>query len=146
MAKKTDKLILPSGTKFNVIKNKLARKVAQISQEYFEEAFDKEAFDGVKWKEVQRRIPGTKAYKAAKQSGRTNPILTKSTALRKSIKIMKATWDDIRIETVGSVNDYSDVHNEGTSTMPQRQFMGQSDELDKLVERLIEDELDLLFQ
>ncbi|MDR2147052.1 MAG: hypothetical protein LBE91_11395, partial [Tannerella sp.] len=37
---------------------------ANIAEEKFKENFDNEGFFGTGWQEVQRRIPGTKTYKA----------------------------------------------------------------------------------
>lgn len=132
-----------NGRNLNQWKNNLVHLIADKLQEYFTESFDKEGFNNIKWKEVQRRIPGTTAYKRASLAGRTNPILTKSSRLRKSIKIIQATWS--RIE-VGSVVPYAEYHNEGTAKLPKRQFIGETPELDNMIEKLIEKEMDKLFK
>ncbi|MEM8506224.1 MAG: phage morphogenesis protein [Bacteroidota bacterium] len=41
--------------------------------------------------------------------------------------------------------DYAEVHNEGSDTMPQRQFMGSSRTLDKKIIKKTEKELDKIF-
>lgn len=131
----------------NLQKSDLPELIADEVQKQFKKNFDDEGFFGNPWKEVERRDPSTYAYKYGTTASQTNPILTKSTALRKSIKVIKATWNEIVLGTVGdSVNKYADVHNEGTDNIPQRQFIGDSAKLDKAISDIIEDELDKIFK
>jgi phage gpG-like protein len=131
-----------------------ANKVASL----FRRNFRTQSFFGKKWKEVQRRIPGTKPYKAAgykikgsrHPSWRTDPILTISGDLGRSIryKVEKGTaivYSDLK---------YSEAHNEGTTTagrnhsttIPQRQFIGDHEEVDKVVKATITKALNDLFK
>jgi hypothetical protein len=59
-----------------------------IAVELFKDNFQTESFFGRKWKEVQRRIPGTRAYKypKRKRARRTRKILTDTGDLGRSIK------------------------------------------------------------
>lgn len=133
---------------------KVGNKVAEL----FKKNFRTESFFGKKWKEVQRRIPGTKPYKAAgykikgsrHPSWRTSPILTISGDLGRSIryKVEKGT------AIVYSDLEYSSAHNDGTTTagrnhsttIPQRQFIGDHAEVDKVVKATITKLMNDLFK
>lgn len=133
---------------------KVGNKVAEL----FKKNFQTESFFGKKWKQVQRRIPGTKPYKAADYniggekhpSWRKLPILTISGNLGRSIsyKVEKGTaivYSDLK---------YSSAHNEGTTTagrnhsttIPQRQFIGDHEEVDKVVKATITKLMNDLFK
>ena len=133
---------------------KVGNKVAEL----FKKNFRTESFFGKKWKQVQRRIPGTKPYKAAgykikgsrHPSWRTSPILTISGDLGRSIryKVEKGT------AIVYSDLEYSSAHNDGTTTagrnhsttIPQRQFIGDHAEVDKAVKATITKSMNDLFK
>lgn len=129
-----------------------------IAVNHFRENFDKEGFvnNGLqKWKEVERRKkesswygfkPGNK--KNFSQTRASDPILKDTNELR------DATDYDVRSNgEVAIVNDksYAEVHNDGGTayifgkkpfTMPKRQFIGHSKELDRKLEDMITDELE----
>jgi len=131
----------------------IPEKVANKAVLHFKKSFQNEGFtdsDLEKWKEVQRRIPGTKTYNAVvkkHQRDTSRGILTGRTAnLGRSIK---ATHEPGKV-TVFSDVPYAAAHNEGTTnagrnrnvTIPKRQFIGKSETLEKEIERVIVDELD----
>ena len=94
----------------------------------------KQGFDGNKWQEVRRRIEGTNEYKYPIKKGlsrRTKPILIGSGRLRRKVanSVVLANWNMIKLLVD---LPYAAVHNEGTDTTPQRQFMGQTNELTKM--------------
>jgi len=109
----------------------------------FSNNFKQEGFFGDKWKEVQRRTEGTKAYKyplKRQLSRRTRPILIGQTTgvLRRAVasSLRSKTWDLIKLvvevpKKKGATVDYAQVHNEGLDGMPQRQFMADSPVLRK---------------
>ena len=133
---------------------KVGNKVAKLVKKNFQT----QSFFGKKWKEVQRRIPGTKPYKAADYnlggekhpSWRESPILTISGDLGRSIRyeVEKGT------AIVYSDLEYSSAHNDGTTTagrnnsttIPQRQFIGDHAEVDKAVKATITKKLNDLFK
>lgn len=115
---------------------------------YFKKNFQNEAWGRISWKEVQRRTAGTNANKyAAKHhpARTTRKILTGDTGdLARSIEIKSVSNGQVVIWTApnafGSKEPYGRVHNEGLRagrgsgfTMPKRQFMGTSDELNELI-------------
>ena len=133
-------------------------KVGNAVAELFKKNFQTESFFGKKWKQVQRRIPGTKPYKAADYkikgekhpSWRTLPILTISGDLGRSIRYKVEKGAAI----VYSDLEYSSAHNDGTTTagrnhsttIPQRQFIGDHEEVDKVVKATITKKLNDLFK
>lgn len=127
------------------VNDQIPDKIGNKAVELFNRNFKTESFFGQKWQEVQRRTPGTAAYKTAEQHHKTRhirPILTgDSGALGRSIRY--------RVEkgaaVVYSDLDYSSAHNDGTSIagvrhnvrIPQRRFIGHHAEVDKMVKATI---------
>lgn len=109
--------------------------LANDAQNYFVKSFDTQSWNGQGWQEVQRRIPGTNAYKYPKKKdlGRhTRPILVG----KGSTKLRPAVSNCIRVKTwpiVRCIVDlpYAARHNEGRDGMPKRQYMGIAPELDR---------------
>ena len=119
------------------------------------------ASSSIKWKEVQRRTPGTKAntYAAKHHPAQTTrKILTGDTGdLGRSIEIREAANGTVTIwtnpSTFGSKEPYGRVHNEGLRagrgsgfTMPRRQFMGEHPELNELIVKKLEEKLKQIAQ
>lgn len=129
-------------TKFNF--DKLAERVTQMKRDlprilandtknFFIQNYNQQEWNGAKWQEVQRRIPGTKAYKYPKKgsdSRQNSAILVRSGKLRRDVanSLEHANWDSIKF-TVH--NDYGVYHNEGGKNLPQRRFMGDTPALRK---------------
>jgi|ERR1035437_1029146 phage gpG-like protein len=65
-----------------------------------------------------------------RNSGAYRAILIKSGDLRRSIRIVGRTSRSI---TIGSNSTYGRYHNEGTSRMVKRQFMGDSAQLKRII-------------
>lgn len=131
----------------------IAGKVA-VSE--FKHHFQTESFDGKKWPEVQRRTAGHPAntYAVKHHPARTTrPILTGDTGdLGRSIELKQAGGGSATVWTAPSAfsskEPYGAVHNEGLKAgrgagfvMPKRQFMGQTDRLDKRVLKELEKRL-----
>lgn len=109
------------------------------AQNYFVGSFKKQGFNGVPWKEVQRRQSDTKSYKYPKKKGlqrRTSPILVGAGYKKRGGELMKAVGVMARTSQVGKgilkmIVDvpYAKYHNEGAGDIPKRQFIGQTQEL-----------------
>lgn len=128
---------------------------------FFKENFRKEGWGRTKWQEVQRRTVGTNAYKYSRKRhpARTSrKILTGDTGdLGRSIEVKKAANGQAVVWTAPNAFDskepYGRVHNEGLQAgrgkgfrMPKRQFMGESEELNKLIQDRITKKLNNLFK
>lgn len=95
-------------------------------QRHFQENFAKQSFEGKRWKQVQRRTPGTYAYEYPKRkflSRRTNPILVGRTrrlknSLNRSFK--SGSSSRMRWEVI---LPYAQVQNKGNRKIPARSFM-----------------------
>jgi phage gpG-like protein len=138
------------------IKNTVPPLLANQARNFFLESFKQKAWrDGTteNWKEVQRRIQGTKEYKYPKTrqlSRRTSPILVRTGKLRRAVRnsVRQQTFN--KIELVVPLN-YAAVHNEGLpmkngDKMPRRRFMGESKRLNNHHLRLIEKEFDKVWK
>lgn len=136
--------------RWNKAKNQLPKLLTNVSKNMFVDSWKRQGWDGEKWKEVQRRTPGTRAYKNATKSARTRAILVQSGTLRRSIVINSQTFSRM---TISANVPYAEVHNEGfrgtinvrpsvrngkkvraysyKANIPQRKFMGHGKEVEK---------------
>lgn len=115
-------------------KRELPIILAKATQSEFVKNFTNQGFDGQKWITPNRRIAGTDEYKYPKTKGlsrRTKPTLTNTGVLRRATanSIREATWE--RIMLVVDL-PYALRHNEGLDGMPQRTFIGQTNELTRI--------------
>ena len=124
------------------------------AQNYFVKSFKNQGFNGEPWKEVQRRIPGTNAWKYPKPTKdnpkrglqrRTSPILIgagykiRGGTLRDAVGSMSRTRE-IGNGIVRMIVDlpYAKAQNEGNKHLPRRQFIGQTPELTNMQVKKIE--------
>ncbi len=122
-----------------------AKDIANANKNYFIKSFASQAWAGKGWKEVQRRIAGTPAYKYPKKKDRgrrTRAILVKTGALRRSVNnsIESVTTKAIKFKVR---LPYAEIHNEGGrmangGKMPKRQYMGWNREVDKITKATIQ--------
>lgn len=116
----------------------LSLLMANLAKNSFLDNFKEQGFDGKKWKEVQRRIAGTKAYAGNKDSGkRTRAILQGkgSGRLRRDVanSVSNGHKNGELSYTLVVDNPYAGYHNDGTSRIPQRQFVGMTEKLNKQI-------------
>ncbi len=135
------------------IDNTAPRLAGAIVIAQAKENFQKESFEGKPWKEVQRRTPGTSAYRYNKEhhpKRLIRKILTGDTGdLGRSIK---AKYDKASVTIFSDNNIYAKVHNEGLRAgrgagfiMPRRQFLGDSPKLREQINEQISDKIKELF-
>lgn len=139
--------------------------IATEGQRHFEESFDKQGFTDKGLKKWRRRRFGgkrtrrdggqTKAYSEFLRKDKGRAILVshqgdkKGTHLKDSIRVSKTQ----KQVTFSTDKEYAQVHNEGGRAgrgegfdMPQRQFMGPSEELNKRIDEKIIKEMDEFFK
>ncbi|MCB9245961.1 MAG: phage virion morphogenesis protein [Flavobacteriales bacterium] len=143
------------------IAHDIPRSIGKEGEDYFRESFQKESFDGVKWKEVKRRMPNSRWFGFEYKGKGLKPFSPAATRR----KILTGSTGDLaesithRIEPgrviFASDKPYAQVHNEGGHafvfgkskfTMPKRQFMGFSQEFDAQIDRIIEKRMDGVFK
>lgn len=127
----------------------------------FKNNFRTESFDGVKWKEVQRRDGHSPAYRYAARhhpARTTRNILTGDTGdLGRSIEVKEVGEGRATVWTspqeFGSKEPYGAVHNEGLKAgrgtgfiMPRRRFMGDTPGLREKTVKELGKALDRLFK
>lgn len=131
-------------------KRELPVVLAKQAEKYFVQGFANGGLKGEdKWQEVQRRIPGTKAYKYPKKRGlsrRTRPILvgtTTSLRRRTANSIRNAQWGNIRL-----IVDHvaAKIHNEGDGNIPARPYMIQTETLANMQRETIAKHMDKIWE
>lgn len=120
-------------------KRELPVVLAKQAENYFTDSFKKGALGENKWPEVERRKPGTSAYKYPKTKGlsrRTSPILVRRGILRGRVSnsIRNANWNQIKLLVD---LPYAMYNQEGTDTIPARPFMKQTNELGTMQKTMI---------
>lgn len=123
-------------------KRDMPRKLANQARNYFVSSWTKQGWDGQPWKQVQRRTPGTRAYRYASPADRTRAILVGSGSgrLRRAVSnsIRKADFGLIKLAVGDQEADYAGYHNKGTEKIPKRQFMGQTRALTQMQKKMID--------
>jgi len=119
----------------NRVKNDLPQLLSKDTLRYFVDSFNREEWDGKKWKEVQRRTPGTSAYKYPAKKGlqrRTAHILVGSGYGKRGGTLRRALATSTQTATFQKISfhvrdvNYAKYHNDGEGRMPMRRFMGQT--------------------
>lgn len=128
-----DKLI----ARLPAIMQETLQEMAEKTQKYFSESFPKQGIGGEQWQEVQRRIPGTPAYKSGTRDDRTRKILYGRTGkLKDNTEHSIAEVSDHRFVLVNPAS-YAQLQNQGGingkgGIVPARPFMVQVDELTEM--------------
>jgi phage gpG-like protein len=114
----------------------LSLSLANVAKNDFLNNFREQGFNGQKWREVQRRIAGTKAYSGNKDLGkRTRAILQGKGSGRLRKDVANSVSNGIKNSELSYTlivnNEYASFHNDGTKRIPQRQFVGMTEKLNK---------------
>jgi len=111
--------------------------IGNEAKNFFVASFRKQGFDD---KNVQ---PWKPRKKEGKRKGRA--ILVDSGDLRRSIVREPVNKTQLSVK-ISTDLPYAKVHNEGTSKMPKRQFMGDSYKLNEMCKKIIISQLDKIFK
>jgi len=111
--------------------------LANQAQNYFVDAFSKQAFDGKGWKDVKRHDKTTPEYKypiALRARKLSSPILVGVYRGRSGGALRRAVSNSIKRATFTSVLlqvdlPYAAAQNQGNANLPKRPFMAKSAEL-----------------
>lgn len=137
------------------VKSDLPKQLSKDTLNYFVASFNKEEWDGVKWKEVQRRTPGTNAYKYPLKKGlqrRDAHILVGSGYRVRGGTLRRALIGSEETATFEKVSfrvrdvDYAEYHNDGAANLPRRRFMGQTRHLTTLQRKRITQTINRIWQ
>src|ERR1035437_7563178 len=110
----------------------LLNTMAETAKEHFVDSFHNQGFTDTTY---QHWAPRNKSYGW--------PILSKTGALEDSIKIKYRFANSI---VIGSDSSYGSYHNEGTSRLPKRTFMGYSSNLEQKLRNIITNKIKLVFK
>jgi hypothetical protein len=115
-------------SEWGMLKKDAVERMMREAKIEFDDNFEKEGVGGKKWKEVERRQPGTQAYRRASAQERSNPILTGVTeTLKNGNVIIRATANE---GVLVNRTPYAQYHQDGIkSRLPQRKFIEQTKEL-----------------
>jgi phage gpG-like protein len=131
-------------TRFSTAFTKIRNQAGVLAVNHFKQSFIKGGFtdNGFEAWKIPKRKKGKNAEKTRKG---TRATLVKSGTLKRSIRVTKTSGFDIAI---GSDLPYAQVHNEGLKAgrgkgfiMPQRQFIGNSAQLEAQITKMAEKEL-----
>lgn len=111
--------------------------IGNEAKNFFVASFRKQGFDD---RNVQ---PWKPRKKEGKRKGRA--ILVDSGDLRRSIVREPVNKTQLSVK-ISTDLPYAKVHNEGTSKMPKRQFMGDSYKLNEMCKKIIISQLDKIFK
>lgn len=121
----------------NAMIKDMPRELAVIARDHFKESFrkGKEGFNDIplkKWDDRQPVLGKSRRAKRARIRDGKRPVLVDTGDLRDSIQIKEPVHFDRVI--VGSQGvEYGVYHNDGTATLPQRKFIGNSRYLNKKI-------------
>ena len=149
-----DKEIHSMPAKVQASLRKIAVQVGHTAEADFEGHFNEQGMNGKKWKEVNRRKPGTKEYKYPKtkdlQRRKRNILISKNATLKKSVgksyKGFTAEKDKVTVHMrvdEQSGKEHAIYLQEGTEKMVARPFVGETPELDNKITGIIEDNINL---
>ena len=74
--------------------------------------------------------------KADRRNSRSRALLVDKGHLRRSIRVVRATWGRIEVGSTGI--PYAGYHNKGSGKLPRRQFVGRSKVLNDKIIRIIQ--------
>lgn len=119
-------------SKFNRQKSILPIRIAGQSLNHFKEGFKK----GGGMTDASKGGWKPRRQTARRNTGRA--LLVDSGVLRRDMKRITATWSRIEVGTSARTKDYAGVHNRGLRsgrgrgfTMPKREFIGKSKDLER---------------
>lgn len=102
-------------------KSTLPLKVAAIAKSHFQKSFKDQGFTDTKLDPWASRKTQNKSDR---RTTKRRAILVDSGALRRSISIVKATFNRIEVGSTGI--SYAKYHNRGLKPQPLRRFVGRS--------------------
>ena len=108
--------------KLKAAKKDIPLKLGNVAKRHFVKSFKDGGF-------TDATLSPWAARKAKTKRNKGRALLVDTGALRRSIKVTKASFDIIKIESVGV--DYAKYHNDPDESRVHRQFIGESKELRK---------------
>ena len=111
----------------------LMKELANNAKDYFINNFNEKSFNKESW-------PSRKPNKY--DDG--HPLLEKTGELKSAVENPEIQTTDNSYEITVD-NEYGQYHNEGTENLPKREWMGESEELNKMQESIIIDHVNKIF-
>lgn len=136
--------------KFKRVQKSLPVKIGNIALNHFKKSFRDEGFTDKKLDPWQKRKRPNKADRA---TGRRRAILVDSGNLKRSLKVRSARFEAIKVGSYGI--RYAEIHNKGLTglafgkhrfKMPKRQFIGDSEVMNKKIRARLRAEMRTIFK
>jgi phage gpG-like protein len=109
--------------KFRSQKSRILEVMANNAINFFKvEVFDKQGF-------IDKKLEPWKPRKAKSKRNAGRKILVDTGRLRQSITVIERNAEMVK---VGTNVPYAEYHNKGTENLPQRQFIGISEKLNRI--------------
>lgn len=118
---------------FPLVKRRILFKLQEMSVKHFNRSFDRGGFTD---KILNKWRPSARALRTGDKTLQDRGDLRRSIRGRSGRKMARVVSD----------LKYSARHNEGLKDMPKRQFMGESQVLNKVSKKIIKREIDKLFR
>lgn len=127
--------------RFKASKKKLPVVIGAIAKSHYLKSFRDEGFtDATLEKWTKRKT----LNKSDRRNKRHRGLLVDRGHLRRSIRVVRATWNRIEVGSVGI--KYARYHNQGLGQQPQRQFIGRSKVLNEKIRARIRKDTKLTFR
>ena len=122
------------------VKRTLPRKIANVAKNHFLEGFKRGG------RATDDSLGGWAERKKADKNKKRRAILVKSGDLERDVDVRKTTFEEIVLGTKDVA--YGEYHNEpeDEEKMPKREFLGDSQKLNRKVIKLVNRELDGQFK
>lgn len=117
-------------------KSTLPLKIAGIAKRHFQDSFKNQGFTDAKLDPWASRKTQNKSDR---RTTKRRAILVDSGALRRSISIVRATFNRIEVGSTGI--SYAKYHNRGLKPQPLRRFVGRSRVMSKAIRAKIRAEI-----
>ena len=116
----------------NHMKKNVPKLIGERARRFFELSFKREGFQDKSFKPWRKR-------KRENRRSRGKKVLSNTGLLKGSIRRTKTTAKQIRISSLGV--KYANYHNRGVGSLTKRQFMGNSETLERGIQKKIEFEI-----
>lgn len=127
--------------RFKANQKKLPIAIGAIAKSHYLKSFRDEGFtDATLQKWDKRKRPSSRDRRNKGRRG----LLVDRGHLRRSIKVVRATWNRVEVGSVGI--KYARYHNQGKGKQKKRQFVGRSKVLNAKISKRIRRDTKLIFR
>ena len=127
--------------KFKASQKKLPVAIGALAKSHYLKSFREEGFTDQSLNPWAGR---TTKNRSDRNNKARRGLLVDKGHLRRSIRVVRATWNRVEVGSTGI--KYARFHNRGEGKLPQRQFVGRSEVLNKKISNRIRRETKNIFK